>query len=403
MRILIITDGIYPFSMGGSHRLVYELARSLTEEGHYVTCIVPEIDKTSSFSTNFAGPNITGMRIIRFPINKSNFLSKARSYFKGFLEPVKQELASGNYDVLNVHYLPALVSLLSLPLVNHHVRYTFHGPWAAEYRLSLSGKMDSRTWLIRNFSRLIFEPALYFIASNLERIMLKKCDRFLVLSDYMKNILVNTYRIPSDRVCIVPSGVDHERFHPGVDLNLRRSLTTDSATVFVTIRRLEKRMGIDILLLACALLKKRHNNFLLLIGGQGPHKPYLTSLIISLGLAEHVKMLGFVPENKLRDYLATSDLFILPSRDLEGFGLVVLESLACGTPILVPPSGGPQEVIRKFDIGFVLDKLTPVELSNRLLQLIQAGAFTQAREASATFSSGYSWKKFAAEFAQWAK
>jgi glycosyltransferase involved in cell wall biosynthesis len=402
MRILIVTDGIYPYSMGGSHRLVYELARSLQALGHVVTCIVPAIDKASNFAIEYEGSELDGLRIIRFPVDKSSLVTKARSYFLGFLEPVLRELESADYDVLNVHYLPALFSLRSLA-ARRHVRYTFHGPWAAEFRLSFSGKMDSRPWLVRAVSRAIVEPSLYFVASRLERVMLRSCNRFLVLSEYMKEILAKDYDISGERIRIVPGGVDRERFHPGTDENLRRSIAQGRSVVFVTIRRLEKRMGLDILLRACALLKKRHDDFVLLIGGKGPHEPYLASLRRRLELDDHVKMLGFIPENMLRDYLAAADLFILPSRDLEGFGLVVLESLASGTPVLVPPTGGPQEVVRKFDTVYVLDQLNPTELCNRLLHLVQSGSLPHARKAASAFAAGYSWNQFASEFIAWAE
>lgn len=400
MRILIVTDGIYPYSMGGSHRLIYELAKSLHEMGHFVTCIVPAIDKSSNFATEGEAAELAGFRVIRFHVDNSSLAKKARAYFRGFLEPVNKELQSGNYDVLNIHYLPALFSLQSLAS-RWKVRYTFHGPWAAEFRLSFSGKMDSRPWLLRTFSRRVIEPLLYFFASQLERVSLRSCDRFFVLSEYMKGILLRDYGIRSERVRIAPAGVDHERFRPGVVKDLRHTWAGEKSIVFITIRRLEKRMGLDILLQACALLKAQFPDFVLLIGGKGPHQAYLEFLRNSLGLEEHVKLLGFVPENSLRDYLASSDLFILPSRDLEGFGLVVLESLACGTPVLVPPTGGPQEVVRKFDSAFVLDQLTPVDLSNRLFHLIQSGLLPRARNASTTFAQNYSWRSFTLDFLSW--
>jgi glycosyltransferase involved in cell wall biosynthesis len=400
VRILIVTDGIYPYSMGGSHRLVYELAKSLYEMGHFVTCIVPAIDKSSNFATEGDASELAGVRVIRFQVDNESLIKKAWAYFRGFLEPVQNELESGNYDVLNVHYLPALFSLQSLTS-RWKVRYTFHGPWAAEFRLSFSGKMDSRPWLLRFFSRRVVEPLLYFFAWRLERVSLRSCDRFFVLSDYMKGILKRDYGVRGERVQIAPAGVDHERFRPGVSKELRNRLAGDKSTVFITIRRLEKRMGLDILLQACALLKTHYEDFVLLIGGKGPHHAYLEFLLSNLGLEDHVKLLGFVPENELRGYLASSDLFILPSLDLEGFGLVVLESLACGTPVLVPPTGGPQEVVRKFDTAFVLDQLTPEHLSNRMLHLVQSGLLPRSRSAATTFAASYSWRNFTMEYLSW--
>lgn len=403
MHILIVTDGIYPYSMGGSHRLIYEACKVLRAGGHQVTCLIPAIGKNANFSVD--GPDAGGsidFRVIRFPLGGRDLLSKFRSYFWGYRKPVEEVLKAGPVDVINVHYLPALFSLRGL-FGRHRIHYTFHGPWAGEFRLSVSGRMDGKRPLARFLSRALLEPSLYFAASRLEGALLRKCDRFMVLSNYMKSILTGVYRVDPNAVSVIPSGINQREFFPQADESFRKELNIGKSVVFLTIRRLEKRMGLDLLIRACAHLKEEFDDFALLIGGKGIQFDYLSGLIRSLGLEDNVRMLGFVPEADMRKFLSLANLFILPSRDLEGFGLVVLESMACGTPVLVSPRGGPPEVVGRFDQDLVLPSLEPKAIAERLKTLIGSGSLGKDKSPRCVefVKSGYSWEKFSGKYLEW--
>lgn len=405
MHILIVTDGIYPYSMGGSHRLIYEACKVLHAAGHRITCLIPAIGKNANFSVDAQEPfGAVEFRVIRFPLGGKGLVSKFRSYFWGYRKPVEEVLREGSVDVINVHYLPALFSLRRL-FGRHRIHYTFHGPWAGEFRLSVSGRMDGRRPLARFLSRAFLEPCLYFAASRLEGALLRRCDRFMVLSNYMKSILTGAYRVDPRAVSIIPSGINQRDFFPQEDAGFRKELGIAKSVVFLTIRRLEKRMGLDLLIRACAILKEEFDDFVLLIGGKGIQFDYLSGLIQSLRLENNVRMLGFIPESDMRNYLSLANLFILPSRDLEGFGLVVLESMACGTPVLVSPRGGPPEVVGRFDKDLVLPGLEPAEIAERLKSLIRSGRLGKdvSPRCVEFVKSGFSWEKFSGKYLEWVK
>ncbi|PIT74720.1 glycosyltransferase family 4 protein [Limnohabitans sp. JirII-31] len=403
MHILIITDGIYPFSMGGSHRLVYEHCKVLCSMGHQVTCIVPEISRKSNFFINEGElSTVKDFKIIRFPINETNLFTKLKSHFCNYLAPVEALISTKSIDVINVQYLPALFSLRKF-FKNNVIHYTFHGPWAGEFSLSFIGRFEGKNKLINIFMKNIFSPIMYWIVFSLEKYLLQKCSKFMVLSNYTKNILSEKYNIKKNSIEIIPAGVDGDKFFPVYDSDFRSSINSGKSIVFLTVRRLEKRMGLDILISACAILKKDYDDFILLIGGQGVQMSYLSNLITKLGLENNVKMLGFIPENTLNKYLSSSDLFILPSRDLEGFGLVVLESMACGTPILVSPEGGPPEVVALFDQEMVLADLNPVTISNKLKDLIYSNKLNDeySKKCINFVSERYSWKRYSGDYINW--
>jgi glycosyltransferase involved in cell wall biosynthesis len=98
-------------------------------------------------------------------------------------------------------------------------------------------------------------------------------------------------------------------------------------------------MGLEILLRAFRLLAREVPDLHLAIGGSGPLEGMLRALRGSLGLSDRVRFLGYVPEAALPGLYAAADLFVLPTEQLEGFGLVTVEALACGTPVVGTPVG----------------------------------------------------------------
>jgi glycosyltransferase involved in cell wall biosynthesis len=86
----------------------------------------------------------------------------------------------------------------------------------------------------------------------------------------------------------------------------------------------------------------------LVIGGEGSERAKLQDLINKYDLSNDIRMAGFIPNDVLAKYYSAADYFILPTRNLEGFGLVTLESMACGTPVCGTPIGGTKEILGNF-------------------------------------------------------
>ena len=104
-------------------------------------------------------------------------------------------------------------------------------------------------------------------------------------------------------------------------------------------------MGLDTLLEAAAQLAEQGRTFRLVIGGDGPQRPALEAQAAAAGIGDRVAFLGRIPEAHLVDAFAAADCFVLPTRALECFGLIVLESYACGVPVVGVPVGSIPEVM----------------------------------------------------------
>ena len=93
-------------------------------------------------------------------------------------------------------------------------------------------------------------------------------------------------------------------------------------------------MGLDNLIKAIYFANKQDNKLHLTIGGDGPEKEYLKNFAKDLGITKQITFTGFIPFEELPKYYGAADFFVMPTRNLEGFGLATVESLACGTPVI---------------------------------------------------------------------
>ena len=218
---------------------------------------------------------------------------------------------------------------------------------------------------------------LYFLHSHLrrwvERLVIRRCHTIVVLSEFMKDRVLTFHNVPEERIQVIPAGVDHERFHPSDDrLEVRSSLGLPlDKTILFTVRNLVPRMGLETLLHAIAELKGNVKDFLVLVGGQGPLGPTLEELIAKLDLTDVVRLVGFIPEDNLPQYFQAADLVLMPTHELEGFGLVTVEALACGTPVLGTPVGAIPEVLSLLDSSLIASDRNSLALAEGMRGLIR--------------------------------
>jgi len=126
-------------------------------------------------------------------------------------------------------------------------------------------------------------------------------------------------------------------------------------------------MGIDNLIAAMEDVVLSVPGVQLVIGGTGPMKANLEALRSRLKLERCVHFVGFIPDGDLPRYYQAADLFILPTIELEGFGMVTLEALASGTPVLGTPVGGTREILGRLDRGFLFEDTSPTAISRLII------------------------------------
>ena len=191
----------------------------------------------------------------------------------------------------------------------------------------------------------------------------------MALHRYSQRRLGEVHGIPAERTTIIPGGVDTDTFRPAGDKTpIRRGLRlpTDRVVLF-TVRNLVARMGLESLLLAVKAALPRAPGLFLVIGGAGPLDAALREMAAREGLAERVRFAGFIPESQLPSYYRMADLFVLPTRELEGFGLVTLEALASGVPVAGTPVGGTPEILSRLEPNLLFRDATAASMAETIV------------------------------------
>jgi len=225
--------------------------------------------------------------------------------------------------------------------------YGVHSPLVAELRDGARGGGPGKsTWTPTWKQR-----AAWYAASYLETSVLKASDLVHCDSDYTRTCMEALHpRATAGKTIVLPGWVDTERFHPAaVSRDLLRARLGPpwqaGVPTFFSLRRLVPRMGIDTLVEAVARLASGGPAFRVIVGGDGPERGRLEALAVSRGVADRVVFVGRIPEARLADSYSAADCFVLPTRALECFGLIVLEAYASGVPVIGVPVGAIPEVM----------------------------------------------------------
>lgn len=195
---------------------------------------------------------------------------------------------------------------------------------------------------------------------------------------------VNTRRmlgelgIPPERLQIVYPGVDTQRFRPDVDATeIRRRIAPRDETVLLSIGRLQRRKGHDLMIQAVGRLTRQHARALrYVIVGDGAERARLQALVDECGVGEYVSFAGEVAAELLPQYYAACDVFVLPNRiegnDVEGFGIVFLEAAASGKPAVGGRTGGVPEALADGVTGLLVSGTDADELASTISRLIDS-------------------------------
>ncbi|MBN1190623.1 MAG: glycosyltransferase [Dehalococcoidales bacterium] len=224
------------------------------------------------------------------------------------------------------------------------------------------------------------------------------CHLIIASTENEKAALHDYYAVPFEKIGVVPCGVNLELFQPRDRSAARSRLGWKEGRIMLFVGRIEKLKGIDLIIQAMAYL--RRINPLLIIAGEDGNRPgeteNLKGLAEKLGLSRRVLFTGLVDFTDLPDYYNAADVCIFPSY-YESFGLVPLESLACGTPVIATDVGDLRRIICQGENGFVVDSGDPLLLSEKIeIVLSETEKYRSRAEAIRSSVSGMGWQKIAA-------
>ncbi len=331
MRVLVICDVLFPQTVSGAGRVAREVTEALKKRGNEMQFLTRQV------STSLSRNQANDIKTTYYPLPLEAFPTRFRKIFRETIREFQP-------DIVHVHQpLPAFLLIPSSfprPIV-----YTFHSSWAEEFKIKFS------PW--PHIFRKIASPLL----GKVENRVLHRATAVTGLSGFSQRELKRLYNREG---VIIPGGVDSKRFRPIAKVESSKVLR------LVTLRNLVPRMGLSQLIRAMKLLP---SHIELTIGGEGPLRDELMGLISSLGLSERVQLAGHVPDEDLPLFYSSANWFVLPTVALEGFGLIILESLSCGTPVLGTRIGAIPELLEKFDPQWIITEPTPEEIAATIFRV----------------------------------
>ncbi len=383
MRILILNH--FPLEGSGSGVYTKNLARELSEMGHTVKVVFPEIEPVSfdEFETRvimFKGPNTVHPE---FDYNFPCFTSHPRSvktyyeltdeqiegYVQKFVDVTREEVEKFKPDVIHAQHLwvtPYAASLTDVPYI-----VTAHGT-------DLKGfVIDDR------YHKYALEGA-------------RKASKIITISKQVDREVSELYGVPEDKKQMVQNGYDENLFKV-VELNKNAVLNDFNLSVepdFIVsfAGKLTHFKGVDVLLKAAKIYDKAvDGEVVTLIAGNGELFEELNKLKMTLKL-DHVKFLGHVSQDQLVDLYNIADVSTVPSRT-EPFGLVAIEALACGTPVVGTNQGGLPDFLIK-EVGTLVPVDDDLALADAIIAELQhKDKEKRALEAADYAVKNFSWKR----------
>jgi glycosyltransferase involved in cell wall biosynthesis len=274
--------------------------------------------------------------------------------FNHFFEKRVGQLAKqyGKPDLLHVHdWLTVSAGVSSKHLLRAPLVMTFHSTEAS--RSSSSKSPESA------------------MVEGLEWWGSFEASGVIAVSGWMRTEVISQFKLPSEKVFEIPNGVDVEKFSKPVDVEATRSKwkVGPGEKLITAVGRLTSQKGFDDLIRAYPEIRRQIPNSRLLVMGDGYMRGELESLAEAQNVRESTTFAGFVSDSDLVDAIKSSDVVAVPSR-FEPFGIIALEAMAGGSPVVVSRVGGLEEIVEDGVDGLEVDPNNPTSLAKAAISIL---------------------------------
>ena len=339
---------------GGMSVYIRELARELGEKGHSIDVYTRVHDPADPRIEDLA----EGARLIHLRAGKEAKMQKMAVYFAlpefAFnLENFWQDNGL-QYDIVFSHYWLSA-------LVGKYLQQKWQIPYITMFHTL--GAVKNAIGIGEG------EPALRIVS---EKDTVRDCQRIIVATEKEKEDLIRFYSATPEKVGVVPCGVNMDLFKPVDKMSARQKLGLTDEKILLFVGRIDPLKGIDRLLKAMPLLKNHESLRLVVVGGDENSRAELEELqklSVELNIRDSVTFQGLIKQDQLPYFYSAADVCIVPSY-YESFGLVPLEALACGTPVVATDVGDLKNIIRQGETGYIVADNSPERLAESISSLL---------------------------------
>jgi glycosyltransferase involved in cell wall biosynthesis len=361
MKIMQIPVRFYP-SVGGVENYVYHLSKELVKLKQDVTVLCANEPKAKKEEI------MDGIKVKRL-----NYLGKIANTNITLKLPI--EMVKEDFDIIHTH-LPT--------------------PWSADWS-AIIAKITNKPLVLTYHNDIAGNGFANYIAkfynATMLKLLLSKADVIIITHTgyYDYSPFLKPYK---DKIDVIPIGVDIERFKP--------SKTEKGGPVLFFLSVLDKfhrYKGLDYLLKALTIVKEEISDVKLIVGGDGELSYYYRGMADSLDLKANVDFTGFVSTEQIVDCYNNCNAFVLPSisAQQEGFGIVLLEAMACGKPVIATDIVGIAKETKERNAGKIVIPKDVKELSNAIIEILQDKKVAQemGMNGRRLVEERYSWEKIA--------
>ncbi|HVM73273.1 MAG TPA: glycosyltransferase family 4 protein [Candidatus Paceibacterota bacterium] len=370
MRILMFGWEFPPYNSGGLGVACLGLTRALAARGADITFVMPrKLDVSSPWARIIFAD---GKNILTRSVNSllSPYLTTRSYAYK------RSRLDGPNMDGIYGHDLMAEVLRYAAMggeiAKEEQFDIIYAHDWLA-FGAGMEAKRVSGKPLVVHVHATEFDRCGGPLGINkdvydIERAGMEAADVVIAVSQLTKNIIVNNYGIPSEKVRVVYNGID-ETTAPsgGGGLPRLRALKASGYSLVLFLGRITLQKGPDYFIRAAKRVLERNPKVMFILSGSGDMDKRVMELAASLGIADHVIFTGFLQGAERHEVYAAADLFVMPSVS-EPFGITPLEAMRLGTPVLISKQSGVSEIVRH---ALKTDFWDVDEMANQILALIK--------------------------------
>ena len=403
LKILSLIEYLDPDFFGGSGKVLFETNRVLQKQGHSLQVICRTRAGLADFTV------YEGIKFNSYPEIEGNQIKKFSHYSnetRGIFSKVNKDTS---FDLILIHSSAACMGLFPfLKKSNIPIIYYFHSPWNKEYEI-----LARERGMTFCGGQCPSVSVLSAIRRRHERRYLKLASGIVNLSNSMREEMLEVHPevkdIPKE---VIPGGANHKIFFPALDQKeknfIRGKLKLPKEDFLViSSRRLVPRTGVDMLIEAFAEMLKEHRTssiehpasnrgVKLILTGSGVAEEKLKQQVKDLGIADQVIFTGYVSENRLAEYYRCSDLFVMPSKELEGFGLSTVEAMASGLPVIGTDIGGIPEILSKISKDLIIPECSVDAIAGKMEEFLSktdAGLDALHEKSIACAKANFTWEK----------
>jgi glycogen(starch) synthase len=365
-----------PRNIGGLSNHVYNLSHALKDRGHEVyviTCIEGNAPKDE------VDQGVYVRRVSPYKIETEDFVKWVMHLNYAMIEEgIKLIDEIGEVEIIHAHDWLTTYAAKVLML---------------SYRITMLSTIHSTEYGRNNGIRT--EMQRYISAA--ENMLIKESSKIIVCSKFMKQQVMDTFGIKADRIKIIPNGVEMKKITASSNLGeFRKKFAEDSEKIVFFIGRHVFEKGIHVLIEAIPRILREYEKVKFVIAGSGPMSEELKELSMNLGLDSKVSFAGYLGDTDKSKLYQVADIAVFPSL-YEPFGIVALEAMVSGCPVVVSDTGGLNEIIQHKKNGLKATTGSSESIAENILELLENNKLRERLKIAAIkkVKENYTWDSVA--------